>query len=113
MRVTARVCAAEQAGDLPHRGQEPVAVHAVEQGADLPDGPDVQLGRGGAPAGGETDLLAARVAVGPGAGDQAVGLEPGQHPAEVAGVDVEDAPQVRDGRDLTLRQLEQQPRLGE
>nr|BFE98510.1 hypothetical protein GCM10020241_01860 [Streptoalloteichus tenebrarius] len=101
--------------DLHRRGQAPllVVVEVVEQLAHLAGRAAVQLGVGGPPPVGQADHLAA--GVGPGAlPDHQLGpLEPGQQPAQVAGVDVEVAAQGGDLAGADLRQLVEHAGLGQ
>jgi hypothetical protein len=108
-----------RADDLPDaghgRGQAPPAVRgeAGEQGADLGARPGVEVRLGGPAGAGQADDLTPPVERGAGPGHQPVGLEPGQQPAQVAGIDVEPPAQVS-GLGLPVpRQLEQDPGFGE
>ncbi len=102
--------------DHPH-GVEHLAPAVVADGrqhvASLLGGPGVQAGHHGAAGPGQPDDLAARVGGGALPADEAVGLEPGQDAAQVARVDVGHPAQVRHLAGVPLRQLEQQPGLGQ
>ena len=105
--------------DLPdgsHRLDQPLLLglgELAQQCADLLGRALVQHAE--APAGhGQRDDPAARVGRGTLPGDQAVGLEPGEDPAQVSGVDVYQAAQRADlVHGTVLGQLEQHPGLGE
>ena len=106
----------EGLGDRVHRLEQPAPVAIAEAGqhvAGLVGRPGVEPRHDIAAAAGQLDDLPPSVGGRTLPGDQLVRLEPGQDPAQVARVDVDRAAQVGDLAGVALRQLEQQPRLGE
>ena len=105
--------------DLAHglqRGAQARAVvlgQAVEQRPDLGRGAGVERRVGRAAGGGERDDLPPRVVAGALAGKEALLFQAAEEPAEVAGVDLEGAPQVPGVGRLALAELVEDARLGE
>jgi hypothetical protein len=85
----------------------------VEQRGDLGTGPLVEHRVRRAPGRRQPDDLPPRVGARALPADQPVGLEAAQDPAQVSGVDIQFAPQPGHLHRVPLRQLEDDPRLGE
>ena len=99
-----------------HRVEEPAAVgvaEPVEEGADLRGGARVEGLVGDAAGVRELEALAPAVVGRALAGDEALLLDPREQTAQVAAVEVEDAPQVGGVDASAAAELEQHARLGE
>ena len=106
----------ERLGDHAHGIQQPPSVIVAQPGqhvAGLFGRLGVQPCHDGAATAGQLDDLTARVRGRTLPGDETVGLEPGQNAAQVTRVDVDRTPQVGHLAGVPLRQLEEQPCLGE
>src|SRR5690606_32261778 len=108
-----RAVAGEQPLDRPHRPDQPVLAGSgqpAQQGGDIVAGAGVEVAER-VPAGrGQPDDLPPGVGGVAFADDEAVGLEPGQDPAEVAGVETQPGAKVGDPDAAGLGELEEDPR---
>jgi hypothetical protein len=106
----------QHVGNDVHGVDQPVPVLVTHHGQQVPGlrgGPAVQPGHHRTPAVRQPDDLPTPVRGRALPADEPVGLEPGQDAAQVARVDVDRMPQIRDLARVTLRELEQDPGLGE
>ena len=106
----------EQAADRGHRVQQPALVgrpQPVQHPLDLAGRALVEQAVRLATGRSQPDHLPPRVDGRPGTGDQAVGSEAGEDPAQVPGVHTEPPPQPGHLGLVVLRQLENDPRLGQ
>ena len=106
----------QHVGDHVHGVQQPAPVIVVHRGQHVPGPrgrPGVQARHHRTPVFRQRDDLAAPVGRRAPPGDEAAGGESGQDAAQVPRVDVDRAPQIGHLAGVALRQLEQDPRLGE